>query len=66
MTEKRKENKTEEKEIKYLGWANGWGDDYPEIVAKCTHRQKVETTGRCEHRHTCEICGYTYMVDSSD
>lgn len=56
----------EKKEIKYLGWANGWGNETPEIVLKCTHRQKVEQTGRCEHRHTCEICGYTYMVDSSD
>lgn len=66
MTEKETENKTEKKEIKYLGWANGWGNETPEIVLKCTHRQKVERTGRCEHRHTCEICGYTYMVDSSD
>jgi len=53
------------KEIKGLGWANGW-TEIPEIVKNCTHKQKVEQTGRCEHRHTCEICGYTYMVDSSD
>lgn len=53
------------KEIQGLGWANGWTET-PEIVKNCTHKQIVEQTGRCEHRHTCEICGYTYMVDSSD
>lgn len=62
----KKENKEQKKEMKYLGWANGWGDNYPEIVKNCHHSLKEEETGRCEHCYTCEICGFYYMVDSSD
>jgi hypothetical protein len=67
---KKSENKEQKKEIKYLGWANGWyykdPPEVPEIVKNCHHRLKEEKTGRCEHRYTCEICGFYYMVDSSD
>lgn len=53
---------------KDLGWANGW-DKTPDVVEHCHkqgHKVKSEETGRCTHRYHCDICGYAYMVDSSD
>lgn len=53
---------------KNLGWANGW-DKTPDVVEHCHrqgHKVKSEETGRCTHRYHCDICGYAYMVDSSD
>jgi hypothetical protein len=52
-----------------LGYANGWGSKTPEIVLECEklgHRQYSKNEGRCLNRYGCEICGYYYLIDSSD
>ncbi len=57
----------QKKEIKNLGYANGWGKT-PEIVEKCSgkkHVVKSEKAGRCQTKYTCIECGYTYKIDSS-
>jgi hypothetical protein len=51
-----------------LGYANGW-ITVPEIREKCKcleHKLVVKNIGRCLNQYTCEICKYTYKVDSSD
>jgi len=51
-----------------FGWANGW-DKTPRLIQKCRraqHLKKDEHVGRCATQYTCNICGYTYRVDSSD
>ena len=53
--------------IQSLGYANSWGDNVPDIVKNCKHIKKYnETIKRNVTSVTCEICGYTYKVDSSD
>ena len=50
------------------GYLNGWNNT-PEQVKKCREEQhplKVENIGRCLNKYTCNICGYTYKIDSSD
>jgi hypothetical protein len=46
------------KEMKYLGWANGWKET-PEIVLMCQELGH-NVFGRCKE------CGYYFNVDSSD
>lgn len=56
------------KKFKDLGFANGWRQ-VPKEVLQCRiekHSLKFESVGRCLTKYTCEICGYTYKVDSSD
>jgi hypothetical protein len=54
---------------KYLGYANGWKDT-PAIVTACKERghtvKGLGEQGRCVHRYGCDICGYSYDVDSGD
>jgi hypothetical protein len=58
-------------ELKDLGWANGWGEETPEIVRICRklhHRPPdVDHSGNrgLDNQVTCRICGYTYHYDSS-
>ena len=53
--------------IQSLGYANSWGDNVPDIVKNCKHTKKhKKTIERSVTSVTCEICGYTYKVDSSD
>lgn len=53
--------------LKSLGYANSWGDNVPDIVKNCKHTKKHnKTIERNVMAVTCEICGYTYKVDSSD
>lgn len=60
-------------EIKDLGWANGWGKT-PDIVKDCRdsrekgedHDMQGHSGGRCVSVTTCNTCGYTYRIDSSD
>lgn len=58
------------KELKDLGWANGWGEDPAEYAKHKTegakHPVKTSTEGSCVTRYTCEVCGITWRVDSSD
>lgn len=52
-----------------LGYANGWGDDVPEIVKNCKkagHARRQDVIGRCLHEISCAICNYKFKVDSSD
>lgn len=64
--------------MRNLGWVNAW-DMYPEkpasiearkIVQECReNKHKVKETsgfGRCVSEITCEVCQYTYSIDSSD
>ena len=57
-------------ESKSLGYMNGWGrGNTPEIVLKCQklgHQQYSTNEGRCLTKFGCEICGFYYLVDSSD
>lgn len=55
--------------MKDLGYLNSWYNNPPEIVTKCRdlgHNLIWENSGRCLYQCTCEICGYTYKVDSGD
>jgi hypothetical protein len=55
-------------EMNDLGYANGWRDT-PEEVQKCNdlgHRGYSINRGNCLNEYGCEICGYKYLVDSSD
>jgi len=50
------------------GYVNGWKET-PEQVKKCRelkHKIIEKNIGRCRNQYTCEICQYTYKVDSSD
>lgn len=43
--------------------------DVMEAIRKCSklkHRTKETNIGRCFNRYTCEICGFSYEIDSSD
>ena len=56
------------KELKNLGWQNGWKQT-PEVVVECMTRchqaQHVTDHSRCYTKIFCIKCGYTYEVDSS-
>jgi hypothetical protein len=61
--------KPSESKTTSLGYMNGWGGDVPPIVKQCrqkNHTLSQENVGRCLNQYTCHICGYSYMVDSSD
>ena len=50
------------------GYANGWNET-PEAIKKCRelkHKTVEKKLGRCLNQYTCDICKYTYKVDSSD
>lgn len=50
------------------GYANGWIST-PDVIVRCrekNHKIVVKNIGRCLNQYTCEICKYTYKVDSSD
>jgi len=60
--------------MKDLGCINSWyrnkeeEKEYEQIRKDCYEKGHKETEtklGNCYHRMTCEICGYTYTVDSS-
>ncbi len=53
------------KEMKDLGFANGW-TDYPDEYKECKHRRLREVVGKCLTRVWCDECGFEFMVDSSD
>ena len=58
----------EKKPIKDLGCLNGFRV-IPEEMKACQdqhHVLKETNIGRCYNRYTCEICGISYTVDSSD
>ena len=51
-----------------LGYANGWKDT-PKILRTCNKRKHfmyIKTVGKCLNEYGCELCGYKYLVDSSD
>jgi hypothetical protein len=51
-----------------FGYANGW-KEVPPYIKKCEelgHKKYSKNVGRCLTEYGCEICGYTYLVDSSD
>jgi hypothetical protein len=51
-----------------FGYANGW-KEVPPYIKKCEelgHKKYSKSVGRCLTECGCEICGYTYLVDSSD
>lgn len=58
----------EQKELKSLGWANGWSTIPPEVLEAREKGYKIneETVGRCLHQYTCPEGGWYYMEDSSD
>jgi hypothetical protein len=33
---------------------------------KLKHRKREENIGRCWNRYTCDKCGFSYEIDSSD
>ena len=53
-----------------LGYANGWvGGKTPKIALECArlnHRPSSSNEGKCLTKYYCEICGYSYSIDSSD
>jgi len=54
--------------MKDLGYSNGW-DKTPEIVHECRekgHLGYAGNVGKCKTEYGCEVCGYKYLVDSSD
>ncbi len=59
----------EEKPMKNLGWANGWGGKKPPVVVRCNklhHPQKWTNISRSVAEISCDKCGYYYTVDSGD
>jgi hypothetical protein len=57
------------RDILNLGYANGWGKNTQEIVVHCEeegHKCYSINVGKCLTKCGCEICNYTYLVDSSD
>ena len=53
-----------------LGFANSWEKEaVPQIALMCKalkHQLSSFEEGRCLTKYYCEICGYSYSVDSSD
>lgn len=56
---------SQQKELKDLGYANSWKET-PEIVERCKCVGWIRNIGRCLNEYGCSICGYKYIVDSSD
>ena len=54
-----------ERNIKSYGYANAWIMT-PQVIHNCHHERKSQNIGKCLTRYTCEKCGFTYVVDSSD
>ncbi len=54
------------KKMTDCGYANEWGKDTPEIVAKCEHVGYGKHLDNALNEYGCEICGFSYLVDSSD
>lgn len=58
------------KPLQHLGYANGWGSQTPEFVTKCREKDHLilpaKLNGRCHTAYRCDICRYSYSVDSSD
>ncbi len=52
------------KEIKDLGYMNGWKIK-PEIVKNCKHSKTIKELSMFDNEYICEICGFKYIVDSS-
>jgi len=52
-------------ELIHLGCANGWETE-PEKIRRCTHELIRTNLGNCLNEYTCNICNYTYTLDSSD
>jgi len=52
-------------ELKSLGYANSW-QGTPAIVQNCKHPREAKNEGRCLNRYTCKLCGFAFLVDSSD
>lgn len=51
-----------------LGYANGWRET-PDVVKACKvagHEKTIKNVGRCLTEYSCPVCGYKYLVDSSD
>lgn len=65
-------------EIKYLGYANGWTVDPPEITEHYRIRKELGSErdqqhpevyiklGNCHHEYFCPACKIRWRVDSSD
>lgn len=49
-----------------LGYANGWGEETPDIVKQCNHAVRSREISRCLTEYKCWECRYIYKVDSSD
>ncbi len=49
--------------IVHLGCMNGW-DFTPEIVNNCKHKVEINNESKSLTIYTCDICGFTYSVDS--
>ncbi|WP_186039708.1 hypothetical protein [Burkholderia gladioli] len=43
-----------------------WGGTVKVFRFGCEHDMKSETVGNCLHRYTCQACGFSEVVDSSD
>lgn len=58
----------EKKERKDFGYANGWKETPTEVVmcGELGHEIWIRNEGKCLNKYGCDICGYTYLVDSSD
>ena len=54
--------------MKDLGTINEWAnnDARYELLKNCKHGQITTNLGRCYNQITCEVCKFTYKVDSSD
>lgn len=61
-------NKNEQYE--FLGCANGWGNDVPELVKQADKDSdcfyECENLGRCYNKYICHKYKFYYTVDSSD
>lgn len=64
------ENLHKDEVYEYLGCANGWGNDVPELVKIADADDDCfftyRTTGRCQTEYICHKYKFYYSVDSSD
>lgn len=57
------------RDMKDLGYMNGWGNIIPKEMAEALKKGyeiKERKIGRCLHEYTCEKGGFYYKIDSSD